>query len=76
MQKIVYFCNLQKTTHSKQPPIRRRFAQSGHPAYNIGCQVDFAFNVSRVKVFMEIKFNVKLFSLFNVQHFFSRKRLL
>jgi hypothetical protein len=26
-----YFCNFQKTAQSKQSPIGRKFAQSGHP---------------------------------------------
>jgi hypothetical protein len=30
-QNVVYFCNFKKTSHNKQSPIERKFAQSGHP---------------------------------------------
>jgi hypothetical protein len=30
---MVYFCNFKETAHSKQLPIGRKFAQSGHPEY-------------------------------------------
>jgi hypothetical protein len=32
--KFAHFCNFQKNAQSKQPPNRRKFAQSGHPAHN------------------------------------------
>jgi hypothetical protein len=32
---LLYFGNLKKTAQSKQPPIRRKFAQSGHPVDKI-----------------------------------------
>jgi hypothetical protein len=44
MKSIIlrYFCHFQKTSQSKQPPNRRKFAQSGHPEPNSPLGVNYA----------------------------------